>query len=71
MEDAPADRYGRHVEVKQPLQLIQRDHKMLPESFYHKVLQLRGRRVGGTPSVGVIKDGGGGTGVTIERTVGD
>lgn len=73
MEDAPPDRHGSHVEVEQPLQLIQREHKMLPESPDHKILQLLGRRVGGSPSitVSVVKVRGRGTGKTIDGTVGN
>lgn len=73
VEDASSHRHGSQVEVKQPLKLIERQYKMLPESLYDKVLQLQGRRVGGTPSVtvSVIEAGGGGTGVTINRTIGD
>ncbi|XP_042364148.1 DNA-directed RNA polymerase III subunit RPC5 [Plectropomus leopardus] len=72
-EDAPSHRHGGQVQAEQPLKLIQRQYKMLPESLCDKVLQLRGHRVGGTPSVtvSVIEGGGGGTGVTIDRTVGN
>ena len=52
------------VEVKQPLQLAQRQHQMLPEGAVHKVPQLLGGRARGrSPLVtvnGAVRDGGGG-----------
>lgn len=65
-------RHGSHVEVKQPLYLIQSQYKMLPESLYDKVPQLRRRRVGRAPTItiSVIEAGTSSTGITIDRTVG-
>lgn len=70
-KDALSRRHGSQVKVKQPLQLVQRQHKMLPESLCHKLLQLWGQHAGGAPPVREIKTRRGGTAVTINRTVGD
>lgn len=70
-EDVLSSRYRSQVEVKESLQLIQRQHNVFLESLCHKVLQLRGQAVGGAPSVSMIQAGGGGAGVTINRTVVD
>lgn len=53
------------MEAQQPLELAERQYKVLPESLHHKVLQLLRRRA---PAVAVV---GGGPGVTVGRAVGD